>query len=410
MNHVRDYLRSWLTKETVLLFGIAIAVRVVLSLLQISYGEHRIPGVALNDWSDFYLIYAPWFGFLHHGLLPYRDFPTYKYTPLFLYILYPFFLAGGGHAAAVPMVASDAATAVVVYLVVGRFAGTKIAFAAGLTYALSPFILYEADYLWLSSQPMTLFMLLAVYLFRENKPTLSMASLAVAVMFKQEAVFILPAFLVLYAKEYKKEALKGIGVFALIVFVLSLPFLIVAPLDYIYGVNYLPIQEIINLGPREASIPIASQIVNSVPPSPPSLSAQGPAYASFLGILDRMANFLNPLLLALLAPALYAVRKTPHFLELSCAYSLLLFLTLYSILVAPTYAYYFVPVYAVIFASIRNARTLAVGVATTLLSLLAPEGPFEVIPPLVCLFFIIAFQDWLQPSRDAEAVVALSSR
>lgn len=380
-------------KQAVALFALAIAARIILSLVQISYGEQRVPGFALNNWTDFYGIYAGWLVYLHHGLLPYRDFPTYKYTPLFLYAMYPFYAAGGVHAAAIPLVASDAATAVLVYLTARQSAGARIAFAAGLTYALSPFILYEADYLWLSSQPMTLFILLAVYLLKTNRPRMSIAFLAVATMFKQEAIFVLPAFLVLYAEHDRQELPRGIGLFLIIVIAISLPFLILAPIDYIYGVNYYPIQEIINLGPREPSIPIASQIINAVPPISVPLNAPGPAYAPYLGILDRMASILDPLLLVLLVPVLYVVRRYPNFLEMLCAYSLLAFLMAYSVLVLPTEAYYFVPVYALIFASIVNLRTLVVGVATTLLSVLAPEGSFQVIAPLLCLMLIAALQE-----------------
>lgn len=392
-----------MTKETMLLFAIAITVRIVLSLVQISYGQFRIPGLPLNNWSDFYGNYANWLGFVQHGLLPYRDFTTYKYPPLFLYTLYPFYVAGGVHAAAIPIVLSDAATVVLVYLLAMRVAGDRVAFVAGLIYALSPFVLYEVDYLWLSSQPMTFFILLAVYLLKKDRPLLSIAFLAVAVMFRQEAVFVLPAYIVLYVKDYRKRVLKGIGLFVAILVVVSLPFLIIAPTDYVNSLNYFQVFYI-NLGPPEPSLPIASQIVNAAPSIPSLLSAQGPVWAAYLGIIDRMASVLNPLLLALLAPALYVIRRSPHFLELLCAYSLLAFLVAYSFLVAATDAYYFVPVYALIFASIANSRMLALGVATALLSVVSPEGPFQAVLPLTCLFIIAALQDTHQSFREGSIV------
>ena len=146
-----------MTRETILLFGIAIGTRVVVSLVQTSYGVRGFPGLPLSTWNDFYVVYAQWLGYVHKGLIPYRDFYTYKYTPLFLYTLYPFFVAAGVKAAAVPIVVSDAATAVLVYLIAKKFAGTRVAFAAGLLYAFAPFVLYYEGYLWHSSQPMTFF-------------------------------------------------------------------------------------------------------------------------------------------------------------------------------------------------------------------------------------------------------------
>jgi 4-amino-4-deoxy-L-arabinose transferase-like glycosyltransferase len=397
LRRVTEISRGWMTKETAALFGAALAVRIMVSLIQISYGEQRIPGLPPNNWSDFYGVYAQWLGFVHKGLLPYRDIISYKITPLFLYSLYPFYVAAGAHAAAIPIVVSDAATAVLVYLIAKRAAGNKIAFAAGLIYSLSPLVLYEIYYLWLSSQPMTFFMLLAVYLLKENRPILSIAFLAVAVMFKQEALFILPAYLLLYAKEYRKEIPKGLVLFLAIFVTVSLPFLIIAPKDYIYGINYFP--NVINLGPREPSPLAASQIFNAPPSNPIPVVVQGPVWASYLGILGRMGSVLSPLLLVLLVPALYAIRRSPHFLEMLCTYSLIAFLAAYSVLVGSTLAYYFVPAYALIFASIVNLRTLGLGVAAALLSVAIPEGSIQAILPLVCLLLMTALQDPLQSSR-----------
>jgi Gpi18-like mannosyltransferase len=420
-----------MTKEIALLFGIAVAVRGILSLSQIIYGQQGFPGLPLSTWNDFYTTYTLWLGYVQHGLLPYRDFPVYKYTPLFLYGLYPFYAAGGAAAAAIPIVVSDAATAVVVYLIVGRFAKTKIAFAAGLTYAFSPFVLNYEGYLWLSSQPMTLLILLAIYLLNANKPTFSIGVLAVAVMFKQEALFILPAYLVLYAMEYTRGVLKGIGLFVAIVVVLSLPFLILAPRAYLYSVNYFPIGQIINLGPWEKSLPISSGIVNTAVSMPNPLGTcemttfpglytgtlcggvhnlQAFASSLILGTLNQIASFLAPLLLVLFASAALVIRRAPNFAQIMCAYSCLGLLLAFSKLIEPALAYYFVPVYALVFASVRDARTLAVGGATAILSATIPEGPFQFILPLASLFLITIIQDVSWRTQDGAAVSLAEGR
>jgi 4-amino-4-deoxy-L-arabinose transferase-like glycosyltransferase len=410
LRRVRGMARGRVTKDVVLLFVIAIGVRAAISLLQVTYGIRSFPfGFPLSSWGDFYAGYAQWLVFIQKGLIPYRDFYTYKYTPLFIYTLYPFFAAAGARAAAIPIVVSDAATAVLVYLIAKRFAGNRVGFAAGLLYAFAPFVLYYEDYLWLSSQPMTFFMILAVYLLKEERPVLSFASLAVAAMFKQEAIFLLPAYLLLYFKGYRASMPKGIAVFLAIVLIVSLPFLILAPIDYIGSLNYFQL----SLGPLEPAAPIASSIVNAVAPSPNPLGTCAlqtipglytgtlcgsvvnlKEFAASLvaGRIDQIATFLEPLLLLILAPALYVSRRAQNFAQMLCIYSLLLSLFLFQEYVEPSLAYYFVPVYALIFASVLNRLTLVLATATALLSLTISEGPFQIILPLGFLFALVAVQ------------------
>lgn len=374
-----------------LVLAVATAVRLIVWWVQSSYGMSRMPMLPLNDWSDFYQIYANWLYFVHRGLLPYRDFYTYKYPPLFLYTLYLPYSLGGLHAGAMPILVSDVGTALLVYLLALKMGNVRIALVAGMTYALSPFVLYEVDYLWLSSQPMTLFIMISLYLLKENRVSLSYLSLAAAVMFRQEAIFILPTYFLLSARENWARALKGLGVFAAFVLMVSAPFLLVAPVDYIYSLNYIPGVHF-NLGPLEPALAAASQVIKGAPTTSLPPGAQGPAYASMLGILDRMASFLDPLLLLLIASVIYMARWSRPFLELVSAFSLLVFLAAYSGLAGTAYAYYFVPVYALIFASMNNSRTMLIGIATAVLCMVVPEGPFQVIPPALCLLFMGAAQ------------------
>jgi len=415
LSRLKEMTQRRVTKEVVLLFGIAIGVRAAISLVQVTYGIRGFPfGAPLSSWADFYNVYAQWLTFIQKGLIPYRDFYTYKYPPLFVYALYPFFAAAGVRVASIPIVVSDAATSVLVYLIAKKFAGNKIGLMAGLLYALAPFVLYYEGYLWLSSQPMTFFMMLAFFLLKEERPVLSFASLGVAVMFKQEAVFLLPAYLLLYFNGYRVSLPKGVAAFVAVVVIVSLPFVILAPIDYIGSLNYFQL----NLGPLEPAAPIASSIVNVVIPAPNPLGACGlqtlpglytgtlcgsvvnlKEFAASLvaGRIDQVAIFLEPLLLLLLAPALYLSRRAQNFAQMLCIYSLLVSLYLFGVHVEPSLAYYFVPVYALIFASVLNRLTLALAIGTALLSLTISEGPFQVILPLGFLFLLIAVQD---PSRS----------
>jgi hypothetical protein len=92
-----------------------------------------------------------------------------------------------------------------------------------------------------------------------------------------------------------------------------------------------------------------------------------------------------------------------------CAYSCLGLLLAFSNLIEPALAYYFVPVYALIFASVTDARTLAVGGATAILSATIPEGPFQFILALASLFLITIFQDLSSRTRD-EAISLAEGR
>ena len=190
---VKELLVS-LKKERTLISIIAIAFisRAVTSFIQIGFPTLSVPGPTWWPWgtwtgpilwSDFFDYYLPALKYMSQGFLPYRDFP-YAYLPFFLYSMYPFYHLGGDYAAAIPIIASDALTAPLVYLIAKKVANDRVALVAGLAYALSPLALVNEGYLWLSSQPMTFFIILSIYLLKEKRPLLSIISLATAILFK----------------------------------------------------------------------------------------------------------------------------------------------------------------------------------------------------------------------------------
>ncbi len=387
-----------------MLLAIAAGLRIILSLVEITHGLSSVPGLALSTWGDFNSAYLHWLELVRQGLLPYRDFYTYKYTPLFLYSLYPFFL-GSPLGALIPIVAADIATVAVIYLFAKEYGTNQIAFAAALIYAVSPFVLYYEDYLWLSSQPMTLFIILSVYLLKTNRSLLSSAALAIAVMFKQEALFILPAYLILFAQGNRGQLWRGVGVFLAVCFIVSLPWLILAPRDYFYSLSYIPLNGLLGPGEPSAvkitSASAAYAVANSAPGCGLStipgvftgticgkiVNVQEFANSLIIGRLDQIASFLSPLLLLLLAPALYVVRKAPNFYGMLCIFSMLSSLWLFSVLANQALGYYFIPVYALIFASIANLRTFFIGLVGTVRKSLRSRGPPSAhSPPRVALF------------------------
>ena len=111
--------------------------------------------------------------------------------------------------------------------------GRKDRLAAGLVYALSPFALYYEGYVWLSSQPMTFFAMLSVCLVLRNRPVPSFSALAVAILFKQEVLFLLPFFLFLVVHQNKRQLPGALAAFSGILIAVSLPFLVASPRGYL---------------------------------------------------------------------------------------------------------------------------------------------------------------------------------
>lgn len=397
-------------KEVLFLFAIGLILRVSTSLSQIYFGLHGFTSLfPVNAWDDFYAIYAGWLHLVSQGLVPYRDFYTYTYTPLFLYALYPFYLVGGAHAASIPIIVSDAATSSVVYLIVKRLASGRMPLVAGLMYAVSPFALFYEGYLWMSSQPMTLFMLLAIYLLWSNKPGHSAFSMALAVLFKQEALFILPAYGVWSVKRFKRSMRRGVLIFVLTLFAVSLPFLIVSPYGYLASLNYLKPTPIL------ASSACTNQTANSIGVAMcggTTVGSNGLAFPASTAstvisqtnvfiieyILNRMSEFLGPLLFLVMLPAMLVSRKALNSLGLFSTFSAAGFLTLYSLLGHPVFRYYYIPIYALLLASTTNRRTLLVSTIAPAVSLFVlPSGQIQSVLPLVALLAVLAVQG--EPKR-----------
>ena len=401
-------------KAVIFLFATALALRVITSAWQVFFGLHGIPSLfPANTWGDFYGIYIGWLQFISHGMLPYRDFFTYIYTPLFLYVLYPFYVIGGAHAASIPIIVSDAATSPVAYLIVRKLASRRVSLVAGLMYAICPFALFYEGYLWLSSQPMTFFMLLAIYFLRSNKPTYSAFSMALAILFKQEALFILPAFGLWFAKWFKKSIRKGALTFLLTLLAVSLPFLILSPIGYLSSLSYL------NPNSTPASAACVTKILNGT-----TIAVCGGATGALSGLtfptsalttmtpstnafpweyfLNRLAEIVGPILFFVGLPALIASRRAANALELFAVYSTIGLLILFSFLTKITLSYHYLPVYALLFASTANRRALFVSTITPIIALfLLPEGLVSTLPPLIALLVILAIQD--EPSKSVVA-------
>lgn len=339
---------------------------------------------------------------LSQGYLLYRDI-DYNSPPLFLYSMLPFYDLGGTKVSMIPIVLADAFTAPVVYLIVRKFSTEKIATVAGFAYAFSPVALVNEGYLWLNSQPMTLFLLVSVLLLRKGRPVLASGSLAIAVLFNQGAAFVVPVFLIFMLKS-RAPLLKSGGVFALTVLGVMSPFLIEAPNAVVSRLAFF------NIGPLEPGrLPIStpSKLVSIGQSCAYTLVphvytgtvcgdvANFQAYVWFLEVskIDAMATFIAPLLFVLFSAGFIAVRRSPNILELACGYAMIGGLFVFSAVVHTSFAYYFVPVYALVWASVTSSRSLIVAAAATILGYLSGEGPFQLIIPITCIFAFTLIQD-----------------
>jgi 4-amino-4-deoxy-L-arabinose transferase-like glycosyltransferase len=391
-------------RDIIILFAVALGLRISTSLSREYVGLQGVPSLfPVNTWNDFNG-YVDWLRSVSQGMVPYRDLFTYKYTPLFLYILYPFYAIGGAYPAAIPIIVSDAATSPLIYLIALRLSRERIALLAGLGYAFSPLALYNEGYLWLSSQPMAFFMLLAVCLLRSGRSVLSAFFMGLAVMVKQEALFLLPAYWAGYVSWSRRLTLKGVLTFAATLFAVSLPFLFISPINYIESLNYLKAL------PPSAATGCVSQVISNVTVAVcggttsglSALASSASALAGFLPqpggfpleyALNRIAEFTVPVLFLVISPALFVVRRAKNSLELFAVYSMMGLLTLYWLLGHPVFEYYLIPVYALLLASAVNYRCLLVGIIIPTASLiLLPDSPIQSLLLLFALLAVIALQ------------------
>jgi len=392
-------------KEPLIVFVVALVARVLLSAWQVQFGLSGLPSLfSPNSWADFYGAYAPWLHLVSQGSVPYRDFTSYTYTPLFLYLLYPFYALGGSHAASIPIVLSDAATAALVYQIGRKLVSGRVPLAAGLAYAVCPFALFYEGYLWLSSQPMTFLMVLAVYLLREDRPIYSSFAMALAILVKQEALFLLPVYLAWLVTRFRSSALRGLLVLSLTLFIVSLPFLIVYPIGYLQSLDYL------NPSTPAANVCV-NQIVNAttvavcggtttapswltLPPAGAGVAVVQSSGFPVEYVINRISTLVNPLLFILAIPAMFVSRNRRNSLELFSAYSLVGSLIAFSLITHISLSYHYIPVYALLFAASSTRKSLAVAtVAPAVALFLLPEGPAGLLVPMVALLALLALND-----------------
>lgn len=331
-------------------------------------------------------------------MVPYRDF-GYSYMPLFLYTMLPFFEIGGTALASLPIVIADALSALVIYKIGTRVSTTQNALLAGMSYALLPFALVYEGYDWLGVQPMLLFVLLAVLLYSDGRYVLSAASLSVAISYKQEAAFLVPAYIGLLILREKKDSWKPIVVLVVILVMVSAPFLVLAPQSYLNQVSYGLLYNVAGHAPPP---------ISSLSPSAPITLCNSPLTTSVsyycLAIPDPILTFATNVevwvgqivaipLLVMAVVILPFVKDRIDEIGPMLAISTVGFLVFFSYLVHELLTYYMLPAYALLLLSCKHKATPVLTVGLSTLALVSPPGLTQVFLASGSIVMVLALED-----------------
>lgn len=353
-------------------------------------------------WTDFYSLYAHQLAWVGQGLIPYKDF-DFTYPPLFLYALVPFFAVGGAQASSLPIVLTDALVAPLVYGLGRTLSGEKNAFLSAVAYALLPIALVNEGYLWLSSEPMLFFMLLGIFMMYKKRYWPSAISLGIAILFKQQALFALPAVLYYMFRGEGIRAWKPIAILVAVVSLTSLPFLILTPVRYVWMVSY----GVVNLGFHPVMVQLNStfvastEICNSALTSAPTyacLAIPTPLITAFFNALGWVSQILALPLVAITLVGLASSKNRDEEIGMLFAWSSLACLAVFSSFVFQVYPYYIIPVYALLLPSAKSKLNIASVAFLSTLAMISPTGSTQIFLAGSCLLISIALEDHILSS------------
>ncbi|MFX1473831.1 MAG: hypothetical protein ACFFBM_15080, partial [Promethearchaeota archaeon] len=192
-----------------------------------------------NDYQFFYLSWVP---SLREGAWAYSsDLALYLYPPLWIYTVsilgsVPSWLPG------VPLFVFNVGTGYFVYMIAKSLTNDeRYPVYAMMLYLLNPFTLFYGSFMWLNPTPYVFFTMAAFYLAVTDREEISIASIAVATLYKQLAVVFFPILSIALLKKQPgrrildnvRGFLKHTAIYAGIIFLVSIPFLLVSPEQYL---------------------------------------------------------------------------------------------------------------------------------------------------------------------------------
>ncbi|MFX0054349.1 MAG: hypothetical protein ACFFAX_04210 [Promethearchaeota archaeon] len=192
-----------------------------------------------NDYQFFYLSWVP---SLREGAWAYSsDLAIYLYPPLWIHTIsilgsVPSWLPG------VPLFLFNVGTGYFVYRIADSLTNDeRYPIYAMMLFLLNPFTLFYGSFMWLNPTPYVFFTMASFFLALSEKEELSIAAIAVATLYKQLAVVFFPILSIVLLKkrsgrrilEHARGFIKHIAIYAGIVLLVSVPFLIVSPELYL---------------------------------------------------------------------------------------------------------------------------------------------------------------------------------
>jgi hypothetical protein len=241
---------GWISTGWKRYFVIGVSINLVLFFLRTftlaSYSlglpeifEELIHVELYNDYQFFYLSWVP---SLREGAWAYSSYlAIYLYPPLWIYTVsalgsVPSWLPG------VSLFALNVGTGYFIYMIAKSLTlDEKYPIYAMMLYLLNPFTLFYGSFMWLNPTPYVFFTMASFYLALSEREELSIAAIAVATLYKQLAVVFFPILSIVLLKkqlgakrlDHVRGFIKHAAIYAGIIFLVSVPFLIVSPEQYL---------------------------------------------------------------------------------------------------------------------------------------------------------------------------------
>lgn len=234
-------------KKQHLAIALALLSSFILRIYLSQFEGHAFDILHFKEWS--HAVY-------YNGFSNFYSSIWVDYPPFYIYILwlvgavyklffsYPFDIYTDVFTILIksPANVMDIASALLVFLIVKKHAGFKLAFPAMLFYVFNPAIIYNSAIWGQVDSVNTFFILLALMFMESDKPELAGASMAVAILTKPQSLLLLPLIVILLVKNQKPFRIVKASIVAIVVFItLALPFYLKTPLFQLiktYGTAY----------------------------------------------------------------------------------------------------------------------------------------------------------------------------
>ncbi|MFX1518538.1 MAG: hypothetical protein ACFFCD_01240 [Promethearchaeota archaeon] len=185
---------------------------------------------------------------LLEGRVPYRDIPIGKtdYPPLIAYtMMATIFLCGDiVFLYKLPFIICDIAIGFVLYIFaeewhIGGENSSLRSYAITIFYLFLPYPIFESSYVGRFDSIPTLFLLLTIYFLQKKHYNYAGLFWGIGIMYKWFPVIVAPVLFLYFFKNHKlKNFTRVLLITCLTCFLISLPFLIIAPTQYISKMLY----------------------------------------------------------------------------------------------------------------------------------------------------------------------------